>query len=160
MAVRRPKRYHYGRYQHLKCIAGLSVNHEKLKEMKKVLLGLCIVAAALFQTAVLANDKESEKNARRFESVLFPTIEGKVRVNILNPDRQLILVQFKTMIGETVHEDFINRKQRKAAINYDVSRLLTGTYQVRITDGKHIETRHFNIAEGESRLARKVSLQP
>lgn len=128
--------------------------------MKKVFLSLCIGAVVLFQTAALANDKEGEKIAGRFESVLFPTIEGKVRVNILNPDRKLILVQFKTMIGETVHEDFIDRKQRKAAINYDVSRLLTGTYQVRITDGKHIETRYFNIAEGESRLVRKVSLQP
>ncbi|NIJ54470.1 hypothetical protein [Dyadobacter arcticus] len=113
--------------------------------------------ALLFALQANADDKET-KNAKSFEWVIFPSKDGKLRVNINNHKRERMLVLIKCQEGETVHKNYVGRTRVKTAINYDLSELKDGDYKVLIYIGDNVEIKDFHIGPVATFLPRHLTV--
>ncbi|TLV02470.1 hypothetical protein FEN17_02240 [Dyadobacter luticola] len=87
----------------------------------------------------------SHKNIGSLEWTIFPLKDGRLRVNINNNLKMKLIVMVKSFEGKTIQQNYIGKRPVKTAINYDISELKDGDYEICIYSKRMMENKHFHI---------------
>jgi hypothetical protein len=125
----------------------------------KMVIKTAMCAVMLLSTVNANADDKKATKAKTFESTLYITSEGKLRVNVDNKGRSSMLIVIRTMDGETVNKYFISKKKMKSAVNYDLSDLEVGEYKIQVTNGNHVDVNTFRISSEQVMPIRRISIK-
>ena len=115
-------------------------------------------ALMLLTLNVDARDHE-HKRIQSVEWAVFPLKDGRLRVNIYNGLGKRLLILIKSFNGETIQQNYIGKKQVKAAINYDVSDLNEGDYKIYVYGHNIGESKNFHIKNITEKHYRMLTLK-
>ncbi|GAB3897358.1 hypothetical protein GCM10028803_15770 [Larkinella knui] len=119
-----------------------------MKTLIKSLLVAFTLTAVTFSTSVAEINKPIGKprNATAFQSSMYTTIEGKVKIAVKKQTGGKVEVRLTNSTGKEFFVQSIGKRQEAARLSLDVSALPDGVYQVTISNGVETTTQELTLA--------------
>lgn len=125
----------------------------------KIMSRIFVFNALVLLTLNVEAKDNGHKNVQSLEWAIFPLKDGRLRVNINNSLKKRLLVLIKSVEGETIQQNYIGKRQVKAAINYNISELDEGDYKIYIYSHDIVENKNFHIESIAEKRYRMLTLE-